>query len=261
MLQIILIIFSFVLISCDNYKKLSKHSSVNVAPETKVYFDIKDFEIGDLIQFEIKMDLFFGSTDRSSYNFSIQQVPATSYYDPYYWDLDHLVFYNNKNVSCSGSEVCTFSWDEIKKEGMNYIYIYPPAPFDDFYTFWDNKIKITHLGGLSGGAIAGIVIGCILFGGMIITLLVICCCCMNNKSCYDCCPCCACCLCCGVCNRSRYITGVGVSVVQPPIYPAVVPAPIYQTPVMPNVYVEPAYPAPGYPPGVANVPYSSAGIM
>ena len=259
---ITILVSSLVLISADNYKKLSKHSSVKVPPETKVYFDISSFEIGDLIPLEIKMDLFFGdSSSRSSYSFYIEQVPATSYYDPYYWDLDKLRYVTNKNVSCGNHDVCTFTWEEIKEEGKNFIFIYPPAPFDNFYTFWDEKIKITHPGGLSGGAIAGIVIACIFFAAIFITLIAVCCCCSRNRSCYDCCPCCSCCYCCYACNRryTRDVVSVSGGIPQP-IYPPVNPAPVYPAPIPAQVYPQPIYPqtVPVYPqPGIVPAPYSS----
>ena len=140
---------------CD-YKKLSKYSSVSVKPDTKVYLDLNSFKTGDLISLEINMDLFFGGST-SSYEFQIDQVPATTYYDQDYWDGLRTVI--NRNVTCSSVHYCKFSLEEIKREGNNYIYIIVPSPFSDFYSFWGNKIKISNTGGLSSGAIAGIVIG------------------------------------------------------------------------------------------------------
>ena len=148
-----IIIISLLTFSLCQYKELSKHGSVKVAPNTKVYLDISTFPVGELISFDIDMDLFYGSlSDRESYEFFIEQVPANTYYDSYYWDLTILHKVINKNVSCSGDD-CTFKWEEIKEEGKNFIYIYPPPPYDNFYTFWGEKIKITHLGGsgLSAG--------------------------------------------------------------------------------------------------------------
>ncbi len=155
MKKITLLCVLIALALCE-YKKLSKYSSVSVKPDTQVYLDLKSFKTGDLISLEIKMDLFFGGST-SSYEFQIDQVPATTYYDQDYWDGLRTVV--NKNVTCSRRETCKFSWEEIKREGNNYIYIIVPAPFSDFYSFWGNKIKISNTGGLSSGAIAGIVIG------------------------------------------------------------------------------------------------------
>ena len=192
-----IIIISLLTFSLCQYKELSKHGSVKVAPNTKVYLDISTFPVGELISFDIDMDLFYGSlSDRESYEFFIEQVPANTYYDPYYWDLTILHKVINKNVSCSGDD-CTFKWEEIKEEGKNFIYIYPPPPYDNFYTFWGEKIKITHLGGsgLSAGAIIGIVFGCIFFIVIIILLIVCCCCCRNGNTCYACCyRCCPSCI-------------------------------------------------------------------
>lgn len=151
----IFLFFLIAIVLCD-YKKLSKYSSVSVIPDTKVYLDISSFETGELISLEFKMDLFFGD-DRKSYKFQIDQVPASTYYDYKYWNNLRTVV--NKNVTESSGGVCIFKWEEIKKSGNTYIYINVPAPFDDFYSFWGNKIKITNTGGLSDGEIAGIVIG------------------------------------------------------------------------------------------------------
>ena len=250
----IIILSSFIFVLSDTYKELSKHSSVRVAPNTKVYFDISSFENGELISFEINMDLFFGSYNtRDSYTFYIEQVSANSYYDSKYWN--NLRKVTNKNVSCSASSDCTFTWDEIKEEGKNYIYIIPPTPFNDFYTFWNEKIKITHLGGLSAGAIVGIVFGCLAFVGILIAIAA-CCCCRYNPNCYacchDCCPCCACC--CNCCRGSGYgIGATSVVSVSPPVIPAQIPAPVYSA----NVYPHPEYPTPGY---QVN-PYSSSAVI
>lgn len=262
MFHLTIILSLYILTSCQKYSQLKKHSSVKVAPLTRVYFDIKDFETGELISLEIKMDLFFGG-NTNRYDFYIEQVPATSYYDPYYWDLDHLRFVENGNVTCDSDRECTFTWEEIKEEGKNFIFIIPPAPFDDFYTFWDKKIKIKNPGGeLSGGAIAGIVIGCILFAALAITLIAIAGCCCCNKSCGDCCPSCACCACCFCCNRIHYMTGMGINVqVQPAILPPPASVPVYPAQVPPPVYPQPIYPTPAYQPGIAPAPYSSAAFV
>ena len=250
MFQIILYLSLIILIQSASYKELKKHGSVEVPPETKVYFDIRKFDVGKLLEFEITMDLFHGG-DRTKYEFYIEQVPATSYYDSHYWDTNNLRKVINKNVSCDSDDECTFSWEEIKEEGKNYIYIIPLAPFSNFYTFWDKEIEIEHLGGLSAGAIAGIVIGCLAFVG-IIAAIIGCCCCRNNPRCYtccyNCCPCCHCCLCC--CRSSQY--GLSSTV---PITPAVIPGPTPVSVVTP-VYPPPVYPPPVYP---SSIPYSSSG--
>ena len=171
MVRIILMIYLICLIQCDSYKELGKHGSVKVSEDNnRIYFDLSPFEAGELLQFEITMDLFFGS-DKSKYGFYIKQVEANNYYDSDSWDstLSNKVI--NKNASCDDDGDCTFSWDEIKEEGKNYIYIHLPEPFNGFFTTWDEKIKIKHLGGLSDGAIAGIVLGCLAFVGIIAAII------------------------------------------------------------------------------------------
>ena len=101
----ILLILSLLSLICCDYKELKKHSSVKVIPDTKVYLDLSNFETGDLIAFEIEMDLFYGS-QTSFYEFYIDQVPASSYYDPTYWS--NLRRVKNANVSCESDNECTF---------------------------------------------------------------------------------------------------------------------------------------------------------
>lgn len=156
----ILLILSSLSLGLCEYEKLSKYSSVKVKPDTNVYLDLSSFNVGELITLEIRMDLFFGDT-RSYYTFSIDQVPASNYYETSYWN--NLRTVKNSNVTCSSSEYCTFTWEEIKKQGNNYIFIKTPAPFSNFYSFWGNKIKIVNTGGLSTGEIVGIVFGVIGF--------------------------------------------------------------------------------------------------
>lgn len=263
---LLLIIFSlFLKALSENYQKLSKHSSVKVIPNTKVYFDISSFNTGDLISFEIILDLFHGGGSRDSYTFQIDQVEANSYYDSNYWNNLRTVV--NKNVSCDNfDDKCTFTWDEVKQEGKKYIYIIPPAPYDNFYTFWGNKIKIKHLGGeLTAGAIVGIVFACIVFVTIIIVSISCCCCHLNPNCytcCYKCCPsclcCCNCCSCCCNYRRPYYPGAIGgnavqVPVSQPvpvPVYPNVVAYPssagaIITQPVYPQPYPAPVYPT-GY---------------
>ena len=264
-----IIIFSLLTFSLCQYKELSKHGSVKVAPETKVYLDISTFPVGELISFDIDMDLFHGlPSSQESYEFFIEQVPATTYYDPHYWDLTVLRKVINKNVSCSSGD-CTFKWEEIKAEGKKFIYIYPPTPYDDFYSFWGEKIKITHLGGsseLSAGAIVGIVFGCIFFIVIIILLIACCCCCKNGNTCYTCCyHCCPSCICCCTCCGRSYGPTVPVPVapvtpvvppygavvqVQPqPVIPPSVPIADYGAVVPPTTYPPTVYPEPVYQPG------------
>ena len=155
MKKITLLCVLITLALCE-YKKLSKYSSVSVKPDTKVYLDLKSFNTGDIISLEIKLDLFF-SNDRSNYIFNIDQIPATTYNAQYYWD--HLRTVVNKNVTCSSTHICKFSWEEIKREVNNYIYIEASAHFWGYYSTWRKEITISNTGGLSSGAIAGIVIG------------------------------------------------------------------------------------------------------
>ena len=251
---------SFLLFSSTfcQYKELSKHGSVKVIPETKVYMDISSFKTGELISFEITMDLFYGSSDTDSYTFKIDQVPASNYYDPDCWNNLRIV--TNKNVTKSGDDY-TFSWEEIKQEGKNYIYIFPPAPFPDFYTFWGEKIKITNLGGgLSTGAIIGIVLGVIFFIIILIILIFVCCYCCK---CGNCCLCCRCCSCCPCCRRYNYNVQVNQPIYPQPVYsqPAY-PQPVYPQPVYPQpVYPQPAYPQPAYSQPVYQQPLSTTPII
>ena len=205
------------------------------------------FDVGDLIQFEITMDLSL-SGDKSEYKFYIKQVEASTYYDSDSWTSTLSKKVINKNVSCDNGGDCTFSWDEIKEEGKNYIYISLPQPYSRYFTLWGEKIKIKHLGGLSDGAIAGIVLGCLAFVG-IIAAIIGCLCCKTNSRCYTCCyRCCPCCLCC--CRSTQYAINGTVHVQVPP---AVIPAPVPA--VMPDPYYpKSVYPQPVYTPAA---PYSS----
>ena len=237
----ILLILSLLSLICCDYKELKKHSSVKVIPDTKVYLDLSNFETGDLISFEIEMDLFYGN-QTSFYEFYIDQVPASSYYDPTYWS--NLRRVKNANVSCESDNECTFKWEEIKKEGNNYIFIITPEPYSSFYSFWDEKIKIENVGGkLSVGAIIGIVFGVIAFI-VILVVLISCCCCycsQTNNRCSLCCPCCNCCC----CKRIYYPTTIHANIpYQQPVYPAPVPVPV-PVPVAPAYNPAPVYPVPG----------------
>ena len=228
MFLFITIIYSFLLQFSLNYTQLKKHSSVKVMPNEKVYFDLSSFEVGDLITIEITMDLFWGG-DRNKYTYQIDQVPATSYYDSYWNTLRKVT---NRNVSCDDDD-CTFTWEEIKREGSTYIYIIPLAPYSNFINH-NEKIKIKHPGGdLSAGAIVGIVLGCVAFVVLVSVCIPVCC-CKYNPRCYNCCPCCRCCC----CKIYTYGDTYGRSVVvQPPVYPVVEPAPVYPPPVYPSPVV------------------------
>jgi hypothetical protein len=235
MMLILLLILSLLSLSCCEYKELKKHSSIKVIPNTNVYLDLSKFKTGDLISFEIKMDLIF-AIDTSFYEFYIEQVQVSSYYDSTYWE--HLRKVKNANVSCDIHKDCTYKWEEIKKEGSTYIYIIPLAPYPEFYSFWGKQIEIKQVGGgLSVGAIVGIVLGVIAFI-VILVILISCCCCYcshNSRSCL-CCQCCNCCCC-----RRRYY-GANIAYSQP-VYPAPVPVPVPVAPVYPTPTQ--VYPVPG----------------
>ena len=239
MFQIVLYLSLIILIHCDGYKELKKHSSVKVSPNTRVYFDLSKFDIGELIEFEITMDLSNGG-NRNNYVFEIDQVSAISYNSGNWASLPRVT---SSDVSCKSGGECTFSWEETKEVGKDYIYIIPLAP----YPGYSKKIEIEHLdGGLSAGAIAGIVIGCIVFVAIIV-IIISCCCCRCNPgcqtSCYSCCPCCHCCSCC--CPRVQYGIGGAVRpgfITGPTAVPVAVATPIYPPPVYPQPVYQPAVP-------------------
>ena len=251
MFILLLILSSFLSVLSSNYKELPKHSSVKVSPGTRVYFDLSPFKTGELISFEIILDLIF---DKDEYKFQIGQISSNSPYDVSSWENLHTVI--NKNVSCDDfGDECTFTWDEVKQDGKNYIYIIPSKPS---YSLWDGKIKIKHLGGLSAGAIVGIVFGCLAIFAIIITVIS-CCCCRLNPSCYGCCyrccPSCACagCACCHCCGRPLNArTNIQIqppvvvpvtNAVYPPQYP--MPYPSAEVVVSPQVYPQPIIQQPG----------------
>ena len=176
-MMFILLVLSLLSLGFCEYVKLSKYSSVRVAPMVNIYLDLSSFKTGDLISLEIGMDLFFGG-NRNTYEFYIDQVPASSYYDSIYWNSLRKV--KNSNVTCSRGDYCTFTWQEIKKEGNTYIYIIPPEPFTNFYSFWGYKIKIINTGGLSTGEIVGIVFGVV--GFLAILGVIIYCCCYRKRN-------------------------------------------------------------------------------
>ena len=171
MVSFILILSLLILVPCSYYKKLAKYDSVSVAPNTHVYLDISSFKTGDTITIEIDMNVFFGSSEnKKQYDFQIDQVSASSYADDSYWN--NLRPVSNSNVSCSRSD-CAFTWNEIKRSGIKYIFIIPLSPFDS-YERHEKTIKIRHMGGLSAGQIAGIVVGVVVFVALL-ALIIFCC--------------------------------------------------------------------------------------
>ena len=152
---------------------------------------------------------------------------------------------SNKNVTCDTVNVCTFTWEEKKQAGNNYIFIDPYEPFADFYSRWNERIKISHISdgnGLSVGAIVGIVFAAVFFIIIIVLLIIFCCCCNGDTTgcCYRCCQSCAICCCprryrvASVPYPVTYGTGMQVAV-QQPIYGTTPVISAYPTPV-PGVY-------------------------
>lgn len=220
-----LILFFIFISYVQGYTKLSKYSSVSVKPYEKVYLDISGFKTGELISLEFRMDLFFASSsEQSKYKLQIDQVAASNYYDSYYWE--NLRPVTNGNVTKLSSDDYIFTWEEIKKEGKNYIFIIPSEPFSDFYSFWGNKIKIVNTGGLSAGEIFGIVIGCVV--PIIVIVIIVIYCRRRNK------------------QTSNYINTTSTQnqpLYQQPVYqPPVNQQPAYQQPA----YQQPAYQKPAY---------------
>ena len=149
MLNGILIFFLLNIISCYQFIELPKYDYINVKPNSYVYLDISSFEIGQSIYLEFSMDLFFMKGPKDSYTFQIDQVPAKTADDYNYWKNLPTVINRNATTYSNIASNYNYSWVEIKKEGMNYIYIIPSEPFDTFYTFWNNKILIENTGGIS----------------------------------------------------------------------------------------------------------------
>ena len=146
MINVILLSFILSTISCVRFQELPKYDYIDVIPNTYVYLDISSFDIGQSIYLEFSMDLFFSHSSKDNYTFQIGQVPAKSKDDYNYWkNLQTVV---NKNYT-NNYRVYNYSWVEIKQEGMNYIYMICPEPFDIYYTFWKNTILIENTGGLS----------------------------------------------------------------------------------------------------------------
>ncbi len=91
------------------------------------------------------MDLFFSKTSKDSYTLQIGQVPSKFKDDYSYWS--NLPTVTTKNISNTEKSVKDYTYFcvELKKPGMNYLYIIPPEPFNEFYTFWKNKITIKNI--------------------------------------------------------------------------------------------------------------------
>lgn len=213
------------------YDKIYKYSSVRVEPGTRVYLDISSFKTGELVKLEFSMDLFWGPSNiRYSYEFKIgQHYSKDIEYDSYWTGLTSVV---NRNYTCSGS-YCYYPWNEIKQAGSNYLLIIPSTPFTGFYTIHKEKIKVNHLGGLSAGAIVGIVFGCI--GGVVLLIVLIIKCCNSPQK-----P-----------DYTDNNPQAPLTTVQPIIPPVVQPVtPVVQPiiPVQPIVQVQPMVPTYGPPP-------------
>ena len=224
MLSIIILSIIYISSSAIEYQKISKYSSSKVKPDTRVYIDISSFKTGELIKLELSMDQAMNLGNKNSYTFKIGQKYATDIKNDYYWqNLTEVV---NKNYTSSSFSYYYYPWNEIKQAGTNYVLIIPPAPFSSFYSFYENKIKVNHLGGLSAGAIVGIVFGCV--GGVVLLIVLLYCCCCRQKTDY-------------VPNNSQ----TPLTTVQPIVQPVVQPI----TPVVqPIVQVQPLVPTYGPPP-------------
>ena len=134
--------FLIIAVSC-NYQELSKYGSLSVIPDSKVFLNLTSFKIGELITFEISMDLFLSHENRNSYTFQIEQVDARTCCFNQYWNNLRTVI--NNNVTGSSSKKI-FKWEEIKQEGKKFIYIILPEPFESFYSFFREEIKIKNTG-------------------------------------------------------------------------------------------------------------------
>ena len=177
MLPIIILSIIYISSSAIEYQKISKYSSSRVKPDTRVYIDISSFKTGELIKLELSMDQAMNLGNKNSYTFYIGQKYATDIKYDYYWQ--NLTKVVNKNYTSSSFSYYYYPWNEIKQAGTNYVLIIPPAPFDSFYTSHNEKIKVNHLGGLSAGAIVGIVFGCV--GGVVLLIVLIIKCCNSPQ--------------------------------------------------------------------------------
>lgn len=176
----ILFIFLFSITFCNEIKELKKYSSIKVAPETLVYMDISSFKTGENIYFEIIMDLFFAdhNQQKEEYTFNIDQVSYITH-DENNWNSLTSVTTRDKEERTE----TIFKWKETKKEGMTYIYIKTPTPYND-YSHWENTIEIKNT--LKNNATTLAIILCTVIAGIIIIVIIIvcCCCCCKKKKTY-----------------------------------------------------------------------------
>ena len=232
MLHFIVLLILYIYPSAQYYQKLSKYSSEKVAPDTQVYLDISSFKPGDILKFEFSMNLNRASSSvRNSYSFKIGQV-FSSYYG-YDSDWNSLKYTTSYDVECDSYNYCTFKWSEQKQAGTYQMFIIPLTPYSRFNWDTDNRIKVNHTGGLSTGAIVGIVFGCI--GGVVLLIVVIYKCCNSPQK-----P-----------DYASNDTQAPLTTVQPIIPPVVQPVtPVVQpiVPVQPIVQVQPMVPTYGPPP-------------
>ena len=149
MINVLLILLIINTISSIQFEELPKYDTIEVAPNTRVYLDISSFEVGQSIYIEFTLDLFFSKQSKDFYTFQIGQVHSKFKDDYIYWSNLPNVTSRNVSETRFNSKDYTYTWVEIKKEGMNYLYILPPEPYEKFYTFWQNKITIKNLGGKS----------------------------------------------------------------------------------------------------------------
>jgi len=228
MLHLIVLSILYIYSSAQIYQKISKYSSEKVAPGTRVYIDISSFKPNDILKFELSMDLNRASSSvRKSYTFEIGQVTSSYYgFDSDWRSLNTVTSYD---VKCDSYNYCTFKWSEQKKSGTYQMFIIPPAPYTNFNWYTDNRIKVNHTGGLSTGAIVGIVFGCI--GGVVLLIVLI----------YKCCN----------SPQNPDYASNDTQAIQPIIPPVVQPVtPVVQpiVPVQPIVQVQPMVPTYGPPP-------------
>ena len=130
---------------CQEYRELIKYSTASVVPGTRVYLDIRNFEVGEPIILEFVLKLFFVDDDsqRESYKFQIDQISADTYNHFDSWN--NLRYVINKNVTKIDMTHYIFKWTEVKQPGKNYIYINPITPFENYYNFWKNEIDIKNI--------------------------------------------------------------------------------------------------------------------
>ena len=161
------------------YKELKKHSSVEIPGDTRVYLDITSFKTGEFISFEFEMKLFHAQ-ERSSYTFKIGQVSASSYDDEECWN--NLPTVTNKNFTQDEWDYDTiFTWDEVKVEGKNFIFmeLYPPFFGFDFFEY---KIKVKNTGGINISNTVVIVLAIVIPVIVIVIIIIVVCCCRKRRS-------------------------------------------------------------------------------